>query len=107
MKMMLSGDYPVHIFTRTHDKDDFLYEGEGSVVEFDHATPVKVLWDLELAITEQEVNEVIKELVSAEEAPDDVERKIAQLLRRSRKGQKKLKIKQLEVYEGGMLCDGL
>lgn len=103
---MLSGNYPVLIFTRTKDRDPFVFEGNGIVVSFEDERPVKVRWSLELEMLEEEVNVVIKKILEGPEAADDKELQMAVVLRRARKGQDRLKKKQLEVYEGQCCITG-
>lgn len=103
---MLSGDFPVLIFTRTKDRDPFIYEGLGTRYDDMDVSPVKVWWDIELELSEEEVQVVINEVFSGPEAPDDKERKAAIIYKRSRKGQNRLKKKQLDVYESRCCVTG-
>lgn len=106
---MLSGDVPVHIFTRIKDRDPFIYEGIGikvSAKEDEGMVSVRVVWDLGLEMTEDEVNTLIGQILDSPEAPDDKELQIAVVLRRARRGQARFKEKLLEVYEGQCCITG-
>lgn len=103
---MLSGYFPVLIFTRTKDRDPFVYEGSGYAYNVIDDSPVKVWWDIELEMLEEEVSVIINTVLSGPEAPDDKERKAAIIYKRSRNGQNRLKKKQLDVYDGQCCITG-
>lgn len=43
MQKLVSGEYPVHIFTRNENTNPFIYAGEGLVVRIEDISPVKII----------------------------------------------------------------
>jgi len=46
MRALLSGQIPVHIFTRTDNSHPFTYNGSGTVEKYEDVSPVKIIWKL-------------------------------------------------------------
>ncbi|PDP66542.1 hypothetical protein CLI78_04125 [Porphyromonas gingivalis] len=44
IQKLVSGEYPVHIFTRNENTNPFIYAGEGLVVRTEDTSPLKIIW---------------------------------------------------------------
>lgn len=49
IKSMLSGRYPIHVFTRGHDRDPFDYQGQARAIRTENTVPVTVVWGFDSA----------------------------------------------------------
>ena len=66
IQKLISGDYPVHIFTRKDNSAPFTYEGEGSAIRTEDVSPVKIIWRLNAdAMPKQDV--ALKQMESVDE----------------------------------------
>jgi len=59
IKKILNQSIKKHIFTRTDNKDPFIYEGLGNVKEFKDTTPVEIVWSFEYSSRPEKLAEEI------------------------------------------------
>jgi 5-methylcytosine-specific restriction protein A len=47
IQKMVSGEYPVHIFTRYDSSDpNFIYQGQGHMIDFENGKPAFISWKI-------------------------------------------------------------
>jgi hypothetical protein len=100
IESLLSGDYPVLVFSRNGNRDDFTFHGLGSPVRVEEKVPVRVEWSVDLA--ETVVRTLDDETAEADtsgyvaKAEDQRERVLREI--RARRGQQEFRSVLLDAF---------